>query len=210
MAPPLGTWNITATGKPPGTLILSTSASGELTGTAFGFPLTAVFDETSQILSFSFATAGAPAPFAFEVYTGTLFQAYDTNNGLVAGEGVPMMLAGNFGAATVGGAIGPFYQLGWFATNQQKFKEKEGKEHKDVKDFKDGKEHKDALPDKVHPDKVPGDKLPEFHQRESGTDAASATAMAGDASSEMRAATGKSFVSVEERPSVGSAALKGD
>jgi len=141
MAPPMGSWNIN-NGK-QGTLILSASPTGGITGSAFGDPITAVWDETSQILSFSRATKGAPAAFAFEAYSGTLFQAYDTPNGLLAGEGVPMMLAGNFGVATVGAAIGPFVQLGWFATSQTKFKEKEGKEGKDTKDVKDGKEHKD-------------------------------------------------------------------
>ena len=105
MSAPMGTWNINANGT-TGTLILSAAAGGGITGTAFGDPLTAVWDETSQILSFSRATQGGPN-FGFEVYTGTLFQPYDTPNGLISGEGVPLLLAGNFGEfVTTGGPFG--------------------------------------------------------------------------------------------------------
>ena len=211
MAAPMGTWNINANGT-TGTLILSVASGGGITGTLSlggspAEPVTAVWDETSQTLNLSQATQGAPAAFAFAVYIGTLFQPYDTPNGLVAGEGVPLMLAGNFGTATVGGAIGPFNNLGWFATSKVKFKEKEGKESKDVKDHKDGKEHKDKEQvDKPHPEKFPPDIHPP--QAFAPEDHISAMQMQGDASSEVRIATGKSFVPPEERPQVGAVALQ--
>jgi hypothetical protein len=205
MAAPLGTWNMNANGT-AGSLILSMGISGSLTGTLSlgggpADPITAVWDETSQILSFSRATQGAPAPFAFEVYIGTLFQAYKTPNGLVAGEGAPLMLAGNFGTATAGGPVGPFAQFGWFATSSVKFKEKEGKEGKDVKDHKDGKEVKD----KEGIEKIPRDlpQLPQFQ----GLSAVGMQAQA-DPASEVQFATGESFVSADERPEVGAAALQ--
>jgi hypothetical protein len=202
----MGTWNMNANGT-TGTLILSASTGGGITGTlslggGSADPITAVWDETSQTLSFSRGTQGAPAPFAFEVYTGTLFQPYDTPNGPIAGEGVPLMLAGNFGQAIVGGAIGPFQGLGWFATSQMKFKEKEGKEGKEGKDFKDHKDGKDKE-QKDHKEKEPAD-LPRFQTL---PDIASAE-QAGDAAHEVRFATGRSFVPSEERPQVGASALQ--
>lgn len=203
MSAPMGTWNINANGT-TGTLILSASATGGITGTVFGNPLTAVWDETSQILSFSRATEGAPKSFAFEVYIGTLFQPYDTPNGLVKGEGVPLMLAGNFGKATVGGSIGPFAQFGWFATSDIKFKEKEGKESKEHKDFKDGKEGKE----KEHLDKIPHEKTPPEIQQSFGPSDLVPAQMEGATASEVRIATGMSFVPVEERPQVGGSALQ--
>lgn len=203
MAPPMGTWNINANGT-QGILILSTSPTGGITGSAFGDPITAVWDETSQILSFSRATQGAPASFVFDVYIGTLFQPYDTPNGLVSGEGVPLMLAGNFGTATVGGSVGPFDKLGWFATSQTKFKEKEGKEGKDLKDHKDGKEHKD----KEGKEKELHEKPPHGQELSPRTDLVSPMLMDSGLAPDVRFATGKSFVSAEERPPVGAAALQ--
>jgi hypothetical protein len=202
MPAPMGTWNINANGA-TGILVLSASSIGGITGTVFGEPLTAVWDETSQILSFSRATAGGPA-FAFEVYTGTLFQPYRTPNGFVAGEGVPLMLAGDFGrCATPGGPFGPFEEFGWFATSQTKFKEKEGKEGKDSKDHKDKDKDKEQ---KDHKEKEPADFPP--LQASSQTGMASAMLMEGNASPEVRFATGRSFVQAEERPQVGAAALR--
>jgi hypothetical protein len=133
MAAPMGTWNFFTSGAaPPGALVLSLSSTGGITGTLNGTPLTAVWDEASQILSMAVATAGGTGAndvgFTIQVYTGTLFQPFATPNGLVAGEGVPLMLAGNFGTGKAGATVGPFNQSGWFATNTTKFKEKEGKE----------------------------------------------------------------------------------
>lgn len=214
MAAPMGTWNFFISGAAtPGTLILSASATGGITGTLDGVPVTAVWDETSQILSFSRATAGGTgktdAGFTIEVYTGTLFQAYRTPNGLVSGEGVPLLLAGNFGTGKAGAVVGPFDHSGWFATNTIKFKEKEGKEGKDSKDHKD-KEHKDGkeLPKEKegHPDK-----LPEVSQakgpstQELMADEAHANGSSGP---EVRVATGKAFIPEEERPQVGGTALQ--
>jgi hypothetical protein len=212
MAAPMGTWRFFTSGAgSPGSLVLSTSNTGGITGTLNGTPLTAVWDETSQILSFSEAIAGGTdandTGFTIQVYTGTLFQPYATPNGLVSGQGVPLMLAGNFGTAKVGATVGPFNQSGWFATNTTKFKEKEGKETKDSKDqkdkdHKDGKEQKDGKEKEGHPDKLPEILAapPSFE-----TKAMDATDRAGGAP--VHIATGRSFIPEEERPIVGSAAL---
>jgi hypothetical protein len=163
------------------------------------------------VLSFSEATVGGGANdvgFTIQVYTGTLFQPYATPNGLVSGEGVPLLLAGNFGTAKIGGAIGPFNQSGWIATNTTKFKEKEGKEFKDSKDHKDkdkDKEQKDGKEKEGRPDK-----LPEFQAVAPVSDEviASTVQMDGSTPSEVPIATGRSFIPEEERPEVGSAALQ--
>jgi hypothetical protein len=219
MPAPMGTWNFFTSGvATPGTLILSASATSTMTGTlqtggGAALPITAVWDETSQVLSISRATAAGTGTgdvgFSIEVYTGTLFQGYKTPNGSPSPDGVPLLLAGNFGTAKVGGPVGPFVQSGWFATNTIKFKEKEGKESKDSKDvLKDGKEHKDVLKDgKEHIDKVgqleklPDVQSPQGHQ-------ASAMQADGSNGAEVRVATGKSFIPSEERPPVGGSALQ--
>jgi hypothetical protein len=212
MTAPMGTWNFFTSGvAQPGSLVLSISSRGGITGTLDGTPITAVWDETSQVLSFAEATAGGSGPndagFTIQVYTGTLFQPYSTPNGLAAGEGVPLMLAGNFGTGSVGGTVGPFNQSGWFATNTTKFKEKEGKESKDSKDIKDkdkDKEQKDGKEKEGRPDK-----LPEFQAVAPVSDEVMAAAMQIDGStpSEVQITTGRSFIPEEERPVVGSAAL---
>jgi len=215
MAAPMGTFNFFTSGAAaPGTLMLSASSTpGSITGTLNGVPLTAVWDETSQVLHFSLATAGGTGAndtgFTVEVYTGTLFQPYKTPNGLVSGEGVPLMLAGNFGTAKAGGAVGPFSQSGWFATNTIKFKEKEGKESKDskdvAKDHKDGKEKEQ----KDHKDKEPAD-LPSHQSMAPASHEVRAAALPTDGGDnlEVRIATGQSFIPEEERPEVGGAALR--
>lgn len=224
MAAPMGTWNVFISGAAtPGALILSASTISTITGTLQTgaspvLPITAVWDETSQILSFSRAIAGGTgsndAGFTIEVYTGTLFQAYATPNGTVSGEGVPLLLAGNFGTGQAGATVGPFNQAGWFATNTIKFKEKEGKESKDAKDHKDkdhkdGKEGKDGKEKEGHPDKLPELKTME---PSSQTDLASAMQSAIQtevgATPEVRIAVGKSFIPSEERPVVGGTALQ--
>jgi len=225
MPAPMGTWNFFTSGAAtPGTLILSASTTSTITGTlqtgsSAVLPITAVWDETSQILSISRATAAGSGAndtgFTVEVYVGTLFQGYATPNGSPSPDGVPLMLAGNFGTATAGGSVGPFNQSGWFAKNTIKFKEKEGKESKDSKDVsKDGKEHKDTS--KEHKDGKERakeaikedllEKLPEVAF--SPVDAASAMAADGGAGAEVRIATGKSFISSEERPQLGGTALQ--
>lgn len=202
MATPMGTWSINANGT-TGMLILSASTTGAVTGTVFGEPLSAVWDETSQVLHFSRATKAGP-DFAFEVYTGTLFPAYATPNGLITGEGVPLMLAGNFGLFSVpAGPFGPSNHLGWFATNQVKFKEKEGKEKEKDKEKEKEKEtlkEKENIHEKVHPDKPV--EIP------SGQSLASRDGAVDSASNPGRmahVAVGQSFVGAEERPAVGSA-----
>src|SRR5215813_12137761 len=112
MAAPMGTWNFFASGAgTPGSLVLSISTTGGITGTLNGTPITAVWDDGAQVLTFSQATAGGSSPsglgFTIQVYTGTLFQPYATPNGLIPGEGVPLLLVGNFGTANIGSTIGP-------------------------------------------------------------------------------------------------------
>jgi hypothetical protein len=210
----MGTWNFFTSGAAqPGSLVLSVSSSGGITGTLNGTPITAIWDETAQVLSFSEATAGGGANdvgFTIQVYTGTLFQPYATPNGLVTGEGVPLLLAGNFGTATVGGAIGPFNQSGWIATNTTKFKEKEGKESKDVKDAKDGKEHKDKEQKDGKEKEGHLETLPQFQALAPVSDEVmgGAAQMDGGAPSEVPIATGRSFIPEDERPAVGSAVLQ--
>jgi hypothetical protein len=158
------------------------------------------------------ATVGGTGPndtgFSIQVYTGTLFQPFATPNGLVGGEGVPLMLAGDFGTGTAGATVGPFNQAGWFATNTTKFKEKEGKEHKDSKDHKDKDKDKDQKDGKEKEGRP--DKLPEFQAAPPVSDDVMAAALQteGGAPPEVRIATGKSFIPEEERPAVGSAALQ--
>jgi hypothetical protein len=214
MAAPMGTWNFFTSGAaPPGALVLSLSSTGGITGTLNGTPLTAVWDEASQILSMAVATAGGTGAndvgFTIQVYTGTLFQPFATPNGLVAGEGVQLMLAGNFGTGKAGATVGPFNQSGWFATNTTKFKEKEGKESKDGKDQKDkdNKDHKEGKDGKEKEGRP--DKLPEIQSMAPVPDDVMAAAMQMEGSTlpEVRIATGKSFIPEEERPVVGSAAL---
>jgi hypothetical protein len=210
----MGTWNFFTSGAAtPGSLVLSVSSTGGITGTLNGTPITAVWDETAQVLSFSEATAGGGANdvgFTIQVYTGTLFQPYATPNGLVSGEGVPLLLAGNFGTATVGGAIGPFNQSGWIATNTTKFKEKEGKESKDVKDAKDGKEHKDKEQKDGKEKEGHPEKLPDLQSFAPVSDEMNASAVQMDRGtpSEVPIATGRSFIPEEERPVVGGAVLQ--
>lgn len=215
MAAPTGTWNFFTSGAAkPGSLVLATGTAGAMTGTLNGNPVTAVWDEASQVLSFSEATAGGSGPndagFTIQVYTGTLFQPYKTPNGLASGEGVPLLLAGNFGTGTVGGTIGPFGQAGWFATNTIKFKEKEGKESKDVKDGKDGKEHKDKEGKDIKEKEGHPEKLPEIQAISPVSDAVMAFANGQDenASADVRIAVGRSFIPEDERPAVGTAALR--
>jgi hypothetical protein len=213
MAAPMGTWNFFTSGAgSPGSLVLSTSASGGITGTLNGTPIAAVWDESAQVLSFSEATAGGSSPsgagFTIQVYTGTLFQPFATPNGLIPGEGVPLLLAGNFGTGRIGGTIGPFNQSGWIATNTIKFKEKEGKE------FKDGKDHKDKDKDKEQKDgkekEGRPDKLPEFQSLAPTPDGVmpSLAQTDGGTPSEVPVATGRSFIPEEERPAVGDSALR--
>ena len=214
MPAPMGTWNFFTSGvAAPGTLVLALSSTGNVTGTLNGTPLTAVWDEASQILSMAVATAGGTGPndagFTIQVFTGTLFQAFATPNGLVTGEGVPLMLAGDFGTGKAGGTVGPFNQSGWFATNTTKFKEKEGKESKDSKDHKDkdkDKEQKDGKEKEGHPDK-----LPEIQSMSPASEDVMAAAMQMEESTpaDVQIATGMSFIPEEERPAVGSAALRG-
>lgn len=216
MASPMGTWNFFTSGAAtPGTLILSASSTSTITGTlqtggGAAEPITAVWDDAAQILSFSRATAGgtgaSDAGFTIEVYTGTLFQPYRTPNGLASGEGVPLLLAGNFGKGVAGGVVGPFAQSGWFATNTIKFKEKEGKETKDTKDIKDkdhkDKESKDGKEKEGHPDKLPDLQMSDLDSGE-----ASAMQLEAGTAPEVRIATGRSFIPSEERPLVGGAAV---
>jgi hypothetical protein len=211
MTAPMGTWNFFTSGAgQPESLVLSTSTSGGITGTLNGTPITAVWDETAQVLSFSQATTGGSGPndlgFTIQVYSGTLFQPYATKNGLVAGEGVPLLLAGNFGTGKIGGTIGPFNQSGWIATNTTKFKEKEGKESKDSKDHKD-KDHKDGKEKEGRPDKLLPEQLQAFAPVP-GEVMAAAAQMDESTLSEVPIATGRSFIPQEERPAVGSAALQ--
>jgi len=213
MAAPLGTWNFFTSGAaPPGALVLAHGSTGNITGTLNGTPLTAVWDETSQILSIVVATAGGTGPndagFTIQAYTGTLFQPFATPNGLVSGEGVPLLLVGDFGTGKAGATVGPFNQSGWFATSTNKFKEKEGKEVKDGKDHKD-KDVKDGKEKEGHPDKLP-DKLPEVLSGKPGSDEVMAAAMQTDGSTlpEVRIATGQSFIPEEERPAGGGGALR--
>jgi hypothetical protein len=185
-----------------------------MTGTLNGNPVTAVWDEASQVLSFSEATAGGSGPndtgFTIQVYTGTLFPPYKTPNGLASGEGVPLLLAGNFGTGTAGGTIGPFAQAGWFATNTIKFKEKEGKEGKDVKDGKEGKDHKDKESKDGKEKEGHPDKLPELQAVAPVSDAmmAFANGQDGNGAAEVRISAGRSFIPEDERPAVGAAALR--
>lgn len=213
MAAPMGTWNFFTSGAAqPVALVLSLSSTGGITGTLNGTPLTGVWDEASQILSMAVATAGGAgandAGFTIQVYTGTLFQPFRTPNGLVAGEGVPLMLAGDFGTGTAGAPVGPFNQFGWFATNTTKFKEKEGKESKDGKDHKDKDKDKDFKDGKEKEGRP--DKLPEIQSTAPVSDDVMGAAMQMEGSTlpEVRIATGKSFIPEEERPVVGSAALR--
>jgi hypothetical protein len=221
MAAPTGTWNFFTSGatSPSGTLTLSASNPTLKTGASSPEPITVVWDETSQILSFSRATAPGgidDTGFTIEVYTGTLFQAYATANGLVSGEGVPLLLAGNFGKGTAGGAVGPFNQSGWFATSTTKLKEKEGKESKDSKDSKDkdakdGKEHKDVAKEKEAKEIEKGGHVEKAHIESSPfvlADATSAMQLDGGTLPEVPIATGKSFIPSEERPPVGGSALQ--
>jgi len=218
MAAPTGTWNFFTSGvAQPGSLVLATGSAGAITGTLNGNPITAVWDEASQVMSFSETTAPGSGPndagFTIQVYIGTLFPPYRTPNGLVSGEGVPLLLAGNFGKATAGGTVGPFDQSGWFATNTIKFKEKEGKEGKEGKDGKDGKDHKDKDgKDGKDKEAHPGEKLPELQAQAlaSASPAMMAFANGSDPSApaEMRIATGRSFISEDERPAVGTSALQ--
>jgi hypothetical protein len=214
MAAPTGTWNFFKSGAAqPASLVLATAATGAITGTLNGNPITAVWDEASQVLSFSEATAGGSgandAGFTINVYSGTLFPPYKTPNGLVSGEGVPLLLAGNFGTGTAGATVGPFNTSGWFATNTVKFKEKEGKEskeHKDGKDGKDGKdkEQKDGKEKEGHLDQL----LP-LQAAAPVSDAVMASMNADEnAPAEVRFATGRSFIPEDERPAVGTAALQ--
>jgi hypothetical protein len=215
MAAPMGTWNFFTSGAgAPGALVLSASSTGGITGTLNGTPLTAVWDETSQTLNMAVATAGGTGPndagFTIQVYSGTLFQPLRTPNGLVSGEGVPLMLAGNFGTGKAGSTVGPFNQSGWFATNTTKFKEKEGKESKESKDGKDGKDHKDKDAKDGKEKEGHPDKLPDIQSMAPSSDDVTAMAMQMDGSTlpEVRVAMGKSFIPEEERPVVGSAALQ--
>jgi hypothetical protein len=113
MSAPNGTWNINANGV---TGILTLTGSGPITGTVFGDPLTGVWDDESQVLSFSRATHNGP-DFQFEVYSGTLLPSYNTSNELVPGTGrVPAMITGDFGTARAAATFGPFDRFGWFAT----------------------------------------------------------------------------------------------
>jgi len=205
MPAPFGTWNINANGN-AGTLQLSANNTGGITGTVFGDQITVVWDETSQILSFSRATDPAP-DFAFEVYTGTLFQAYTTPNSLIPGEGLPLMLAGTFEQFSTQPfklvSVGP---LPWFAMNQSKLKEKEGKEtkeskdkEKDIKDKEKDIKEKEGLIEKVS-------EVPQGLQSLPQTDMA--LSAQGGAAPDVRSATGKSFIPPEERPQVGAAALR--
>lgn len=215
MAAPMGTWNFFTSGAgAPGALVLSASSTGGITGTLNGTPLTAVWDETSQTLNMAVATAAGTGPndagFTIQVYTGTLFQPLRTPNGLVSGEGVPLMLAGNFGTGKAGSTVGPFNQSGWFATNTTKFKEKEGKESKESKDGKDGKDHKDKDAKDGKEKEGHPDKLPDIQSATTPSDDVTAMAMqmGGSTLPEVRVAMGKSFIPEEERPVVGSAALQ--
>jgi hypothetical protein len=224
MAAPMGTWNFFTSNASPVQLVLATGSGGGITGSLNGVPLTAVWDDDSQILSMAVATAGGAgadyAGFSINVYTGTLFQPFATPNGLVAGDGVPLMLAGNWGTGTAGKAVGPFNQSGWFATNTTKFKEKEGKDGKDTKEKDKDTKEKDTQEGK-HGVKDPKDLKdkdqikekdgePEIKRRGAAPDDVMAAAIQAEESglSEVRIATGRSFIPEEERPPVGSAALR--
>jgi hypothetical protein len=120
MSAPIGTWNINANGVTgiltlSGPVNITGTQAYTLTGTVFGDPLTGVWDDDSQVLSFSRATHNGP-DFQFEVYSGTLLPSYSTPNELVPGTGqVPRMITGNFGTARASASFGPFDRYGWFA-----------------------------------------------------------------------------------------------
>jgi hypothetical protein len=117
MSAPNGTWKINANGV-TGALTLSgpLSGSGPITGTVFGDPLGGVWDDDSQVLSFSRATHNGP-DCQFEVYTGTLLPKYSTPDESMPGGGqVPPMITGDFGTVSAAAQFGVFGRFGWFAT----------------------------------------------------------------------------------------------
>jgi hypothetical protein len=189
---PHGTWDIVAGGQ-VGVLIFN-SFTGTLTGTIFGDQLVGFFDEASQSISLlrnpqivtQSGFSGVVAT-PFTVYQGSLFQ-------FTSGTTAFAVLSGIF-SANSGANTAPSY-IPWYAQNPPPVKiSKEGK------DGKDGKDHKDK-DQKDHKDKEPPDKLPEIH---------GITPASIDPPIDARwvgPAPGRSFISAEERPSVGEAALR--
>ena len=189
---PHGTWDIVAGGQ-VGVLTFN-SFTGALTGTIFGDQLVGFFDEASQSISFlrspQVVTQGGFSGVVatpFTVYQGSLFQ-------FTSGTTAFSVLSGVF-SANSGANTAPSY-ITWYAQNPSPVKiSKEGKDGKDSKDHKD-KEQKD------HKDKEPPDKLPEIHgMMPFSIDPPLGTQSVGPA-------PGRSFISAEERPSVGEWALR--
>jgi hypothetical protein len=141
------------------------------------------------------------APFA--VYQGWAFQPFITTL-------PPVVFAGTFQQYSATAPATPLGQFGWYAIAAPKPKEKEKekeKEHKDKeKDIKD----KD-IKDQKDVEKHPIDKLPEFQFGGGpGTGGGNTLQMLEQrvAALEHHLASGKSFITSEERPAVGESATK--
>jgi hypothetical protein len=206
MSFPVGTWTIFKFGPAAtqqGSLSLSTGFNNVLLGTltigGASQALSIVFDDSSQQIAFT--TAAAPVNGAFEVYQGWAFQPF-------SGTVPPTFLAGTFSPYSPAGPHTPVNQFEWYAVGAPK-----QKEQKDIKDKEKDKDQKDK--DKDHKDKEHKEQAKELErppelQFGSGSSGLTGLQMLEQrvALLEHQAATGRSFIKLEERPAVGETALK--
>ena len=208
MAIPVGTWTIFKFGPPAaqqGALTIFTSGSapaGSLTIAGVTQPLSVLWDEGAQQLTFTTATVpGTGAVPPFEVYQGWAFQPYPTTV-------PPIVLAGTFQQYSPAAPAAPVSEFHWYAIAAHKPKEKEKEKEKEHKDKE--KDHKDKEKDGAKEiEKHPPDKLPEFQFGPGGGEPTTLQMLEQRvALLEQRLATGQSFIKPEERPKVGEAATK--
>jgi hypothetical protein len=212
MAIPVGTWTITKFGPTSvghGTLTIMTSgsaASGNLTIGGATQPLSILWDDTSQRITFT--TATAPVAASFEVYEGWAFQPFPA-------AVPPVLLAGTFRSYSPTAPASAVGEFEWYASPAPKTKEKEKEKEKEKDKEKEHKDHKDKEKDKEIHDKLPevktqGEgKAPEFQMGTSVTDQETIRMLEQRLTAlEQKFATGTSFIKPEERPAVGEEVAK--
>ena len=194
MSLPLGSYSINADGTTGVLIITSVDASGDVSGSVFGQPITGLYQEDSDELNFLRIMAADISQ--FQTYDGR-FYAFST-----ATNEVTYTLAGTF---QVFPSAGPVSFFPWSAQLAEK-DAKDGKDGaKDGKDgAKDGKEHKDGK----ESDKEGGKDL------ESMPPAGDPTGTVGQLAARLespgqRLATGQAFIGQKERPDVGGRILRG-
>ena len=191
---PTGTWNLNANGN-GSQLIIGSTATGTINGSAGGQPITGFFDEATQMFSFMRVTSSDVSK--FEIYSGLLF-SFSPN---------PSTQVNTLGGTFRGYPAEDGNALPWSAQLAVKLKEKEGKDGKDkeaTKDNKEAKDRKDTKEGGKDHEKHPKDKeLESVHPSSSPQDPQLEQLAMRLNALEQQVAVGHAFIQPEERPSIG-------